>query len=228
LIRVGVGLHDSSAALLTYIHLFPEPFVLISTGTWCISLNPFNNQPVTYEELNQDCLCYLTETGKTVKASRLFAGKWHEEQVIKMANHFQLKSEYFSEIKYRPEIIKKVTCDRPEIQDMKLSSLNLNQYPTPELAYHIFMLQLVKLQAISTNLVLEETKIKNIYVDGGFSKNEVFMYLLADSFPSYNIYAASVAQASAFGAALVMHDKWNNKPVPENLVALQQYKVKNH
>src|SRR5207237_8627749 len=36
---VGAGLHDSSAALIPYLVNFTEPFVLISTGTWCISLN---------------------------------------------------------------------------------------------------------------------------------------------------------------------------------------------
>ena len=35
----GIGLHDSSAALIPYLISFTEPFVLISTGTWCISLN---------------------------------------------------------------------------------------------------------------------------------------------------------------------------------------------
>jgi len=216
LIQVGIGMHDSSAALLTYLHLFPEPFLLLSTGTWCISLNPFNDQPLTHEELNQDCLCYLTNTGKAVKASRLFAGKWHEEMVNKMASHFQLKPEYFSEIKYRPEIIKQPTAD-----------VDLNQYSSTEEAYHNFMYQLVKLQAASSKLVLEKTNIKNIYVDGGFSKNEIFMYLMADFFPSKNMYAASVAQASAFGAAIVIHNIWNDTPLPNNLVKLHHYKVKN-
>ena len=43
----GTGLHDSSAALIPYLTCFTEPFILISTGTWCITLNPFNNQPLT-------------------------------------------------------------------------------------------------------------------------------------------------------------------------------------
>ena len=40
-IIAGFGLHDSSAALIPYLHFINEPFILISTGTWCISLNPF-------------------------------------------------------------------------------------------------------------------------------------------------------------------------------------------
>ena len=71
---VGIGLHDSSAALIPYLVNFKEPFLLISTGTWCISLNPFNASPLSNFELESDCLCYLHYEGKPVKASRLFAG----------------------------------------------------------------------------------------------------------------------------------------------------------
>ncbi|MCP2937527.1 hypothetical protein NK983_33015, partial [Salmonella enterica subsp. enterica serovar Typhimurium] len=42
-IPVGVGLHDSSSALIPYLLDLGDPFVLLSTGTWCISLNPFNH-----------------------------------------------------------------------------------------------------------------------------------------------------------------------------------------
>ena len=56
---VGVGLHDSSAALIPLSASFNEPFILLSTGTWCISLNPFNHTMLSDYELNQDCLCYL-------------------------------------------------------------------------------------------------------------------------------------------------------------------------
>ncbi|MGB8195369.1 MAG: FGGY family carbohydrate kinase, partial [Chitinophagaceae bacterium] len=63
---VGVGLHDSSASLIPYLVNFHEPFILISTGTWCISLNPFDETPLCREELNLDCLCFLQYDGKPV------------------------------------------------------------------------------------------------------------------------------------------------------------------
>ena len=78
-LKVGAGLHDSSAALIPYLANFTEPFILISTGTWCISFNPFNNKSLTAKELQQDCLCYMEFNGKSVKASRLFAGYEHEQ-----------------------------------------------------------------------------------------------------------------------------------------------------
>jgi sugar (pentulose or hexulose) kinase len=76
---VGVGLHDSSASLIPYQNKTKEPFILISTGTWCVSMNPFANADLTEKELNNDCLCYLSTEGRPVKASRRMLGKKFED-----------------------------------------------------------------------------------------------------------------------------------------------------
>jgi glycerol kinase len=60
-------------------------------------------------------------------------------------------------------------------------------------------------------------------VDGGFSRNVVFMNLLAMAFPQLEVYATSMAQATALGAALVIHQSWNKKPLPNTLIKLQYY-----
>jgi L-fuculokinase len=39
-IMVGVGLHDSSAAVMPYLLEVDEPFMLVSTGTWWVTINP--------------------------------------------------------------------------------------------------------------------------------------------------------------------------------------------
>ena len=87
-IAVGAGLHDSSSAIIPYMINFTEPFVLLSTGTWSISMNPFNTTPLTFDEMQYDCLCYLQYKEKPVKAARLFAGNEHEVQTKKLASHF--------------------------------------------------------------------------------------------------------------------------------------------
>jgi hypothetical protein len=47
------------ALLLIYFTSFNDPFILLSTGTWCISLNPFNHSMLSDYELHEDCLyCY--------------------------------------------------------------------------------------------------------------------------------------------------------------------------
>lgn len=73
-IKVGAGIHDSSAALIPFVNNNIQPFILLSTGTWSICLNPFNNTKLTKQEFEQDCLCYLQPNGKPVKTSRLFLG----------------------------------------------------------------------------------------------------------------------------------------------------------
>jgi L-fuculokinase len=49
------------------------------------------------------------------------------------------------------------------------------------------------------------------------------MNLLADLFPEVKVWAASVAQATAVGTALAIHQSWNNKTLPNNLIQLKRY-----
>lgn len=197
-IAVGLGLHDSSAALIPYHESFKKTFVLISTGTWSISLNPFNPIPLTPEELRQDCLCYLTPP--PTKASRLFAGYEHEQAMKKIAAQFGVSEDFYKKVGFNPN-------------------------SPAESAYLDFMRDLLEKQVKSTQLVLQGIYAPPyyIFVDGGFSKNEIFMSLLAQAFPNVEVFAAEVAQATALGAALPIHRYWNEKPIPDNLISLKKY-----
>jgi glycerol kinase len=68
--------------------------------------------------------------------------------------------------------------------------------------------------------------VKNIFVDGGFGKNDVFMNLLASSFPHMKVYAADIPRASSLGAALILHDHLSKARVPSHLINLKYYEVK--
>ncbi|QJD78062.1 FGGY-family carbohydrate kinase [Spirosoma rhododendri] len=232
--KVGVGLHDSSAALIPYLASFSEPFVLISTGTWCISLNPFNTQPLTAEELQYDCLCFLNYQGQPVKASRLFAGYEHEQQVQRLAAHFGVPVDTYKQVPYDPSLIDELptrpvqpipdplTTKQPAVLvQSAFIRRDLTDFDTYEQAYHQLIHDIVAQQLISTELVLHRSPVDRIFVDGGFSKNPIYMALLASAFPQLNVSAASVAQATALGAALAIHDNWNPLPLPDNLVQLR-------
>ena len=52
------------------------------------------------------------------------------------------------------------------------------------------------------------------------------MQLLTDSFPEIEIYAASIPQASALGAALAIHAYWNEKNIPIDIIELKYYASK--
>jgi sugar (pentulose or hexulose) kinase len=71
--------------------------------------------------------------------------------------------------------------------------------------------------------VLTGTDVKRIFVDGGFSKNAIYMNLLAAAFPDIEVYAASMAQATALGTALAVHHSWNKRPIPNDLIELKYY-----
>lgn len=199
-IPVGIGLHDSSAALIPYQKSINHPFVLLSTGTWSITMNPFNQSILTQSELQQDCLCYLSYTGKQIKSSRLFAGHLHDEMTKELVKHFSVESDAYKRISLK--------------EDYTEQSF--------EHAYIQMIKKLIKQQVESTDLVMTK-EIRDIFVDGGFTKNLVFMKLLAESYAEKNVYAAEVAQASSLGAALIMHPFWNEKSFEtDKLVKIQR------
>jgi sugar (pentulose or hexulose) kinase len=230
---VGIGLHDSSAALIPYLVNFHEPFILLSTGTWCISLNPFDDSPLTKEELQKDCLCFMSFEGKPVKASRLFAGYEHEQQVKRIADHFNQSAPRYRTMDFNPEIIaalqkknqgfKNLQPDKNILKTSFFSKRELSDFANDEEAYHQLMLDIMNQQYSSTQLVLKGTKVKRIFVDGGFSKNIIYMNLLACCFPDIEIFAASMAQATAMGAALSIHSAWNKKSLPNDIIELKYF-----
>ncbi len=225
---VGVGLHDSSAALIPYLASFQEPFILLSTGTWCIALNPFNSSPLTREELQLDCLCYMDYQGNPVKASRLFAGHEHEQQARRIADHFQVSVDTLTTMPFNPQMALRSSLATPQakdpIQGLKLFQQRpLNEFRSAEEAYHQLILDLVCAQYHALHRVLQQSPVRQIFVDGGFSQNQIFMTLLASVFPEIEVSAASIPQATSIGAALAIHSHWNPLPIPQNLVSCKRY-----
>lgn len=230
-LKAGIGLHDSSSALIPYLTCFSESFVLISTGTWCISLNPFNNEPLTPEELRQDCLCYLSYQRRPVKAARLFAGNEHEQYIQKMSSHFSVPIDTFKKIIFQTNLWLKIIEEqsaKTNTQAQSFEKRKLTDFVSYEEAYHQFIYTIIQQQKKSTSLVLSQHPPNQIFVDGGFANNPVFMQMLANVFPEYKVYAATVSQASALGAALVIHREWNTQRIPENLIALKYYSPVNN
>ncbi len=228
-IEAGIGLHDSSAALIPYLASFSAPFILLSTGTWCISLNPFSNEPLTAQELQQDCLCYLDYQGHAVKASRLFAGNEHEQQVKMLAGYFNVDSDYYKQVVFIPSLWKKmnaaseVTPVKTGVSVSAFTDRDLTIFMSFEEAYHQLIYDIIRQQQLSTSLIMGTTKVSRIFVDGGFARNAVYMHMLAAAFPAMEVFSASVSQATAIGAALAIQTSWNSKPVPADIIDLKLF-----
>ncbi|QDA59433.1 FGGY-family carbohydrate kinase [Hymenobacter jejuensis] len=206
-ILVGVGLHDSSAAVLPYLQQHEEPFLLISTGTWAITLNPFNRQPLTTELLRRDCLSFLSPKGEMTKASRVFFGREHDFQVQRIAHHFHVKPDFYhSLVQVRPpdELSSafKPWCmhGTGPFPEQPAQEWDLTVFGTAVEAYQHLMQGLMSILKESISLVRQNERM--IYVDGGFARNPLFMQTLACQFPDAKIRTLEVPQATALGALI--------------------------
>lgn len=198
-IAVGVGLHDSSSALIPYLKHRGTNFMLLSTGTWCISLNPFNHSPLTEEELKNDCLCYLQSNGNPVKAARYFGGHIHQEFVQNIATHFSVSQDEILTYTFTNEEI--LELKKNDIGEGYLTAIDAKS------AYFIALQKLVKDQKKSMEWVLHNADVDEIIVDGGFAQNKLFMQLLSYQFSNKKIIASSVHQGSSLGAAMVLKEQ---------------------
>jgi L-fuculokinase len=86
------------------------------------------------------------------------------------------------------------------------------------------MIDLVDIQVKSSCLVLDKTPVARLFVDGGFSQNDIFMKLMANAMPQVELFAASLAQATALGAAMAIHKDWNTRKIPSDLIHVKQFK----
>jgi sugar (pentulose or hexulose) kinase len=192
--EVGIGIHDSSAALIPYLTREKKPFLLLSTGTWSICLNPFNTEPLTAEEFEQDCLFYMRPDGATVKASRLFLGKIHDEAVEKLTAKFHQKAEATREIRFDNDIFNKILR----------GLLHNNHAENLTEAYHILIFDLIKIQVEKIKLAAGSVAYEKIIIDGGFAKNDLYLTMLKRALPNVKIEPSDMPQGTALGAALAL------------------------
>lgn len=211
-VRIGTGIHDSSAALLPYMFLDENPFLLISTGTWSISLNPFSQEILTAEDLKNDCLNFMHIDGKTVRASRLLLGNEYALQTERLATHYGKSKDYHTSVGVDDMLLQNLLKDDTQYfhfeniskRDNQSTHSDLQEFSSFEEAYHQLMIELVRLQVISAKRAMGKTQIEKIYVDGGFASNNLYLKILKYYFPKYFISAKQLPQGSALGAAMMV------------------------
>jgi len=213
-LKIGVGIHDSSSALLPYILSKKKPFLLLSTGTWSIALNPFNSESLSREDIAANCLNYLRIDGKRVKASRFFMGNEYRLQVEKLCAYYHKEYGFHREVKFDQNIYLSL-IQKPSVyfkfEGISLQRMpqktDLEQFETFEEAYHQLMIELMELQVDTINKAIGNSKINKIYIDGGFTDNDVFMKLMSHHFSAFKVLSTHSPLGSALGAAMVISDK---------------------
>lgn len=214
-IKTGLGIHDSSASLVPYLQNSKEDFILISTGTWCISMNPFNKEPLTSEQLKNDCLCFLTPEKQQVKSSRLFLGHFHDKWLVKLDHYFGVDGKYYQNIDSSPGLEESLNQKFGEtllffpLGVEKFSEgfeeVDLSVFANYREAYTRLIIELAQLCIRSIELIIpKKDTTKTIYISGGFSRNKIFVSLLVKYFTKKKVLTSEIDNASALGAALVV------------------------
>lgn len=228
-IKIGVGIHDSSAALLPYVRSIKKEFVLVSTGTWSIVFNPFTRQPISNDIHDKDTINYMRINGKPVKARRLFLGNEYKLQVAELNKHFGVTEDYHRHIAFNYDTYFELTKDFEYYFAWKSIEADTAPKETKipftkyEHAYHQLMLELVQLQMDSIKHILDDTDIKRIYIDGGFTNNDLYIKLLSHYFRDKKLRTTDASLGSALGAAISISDrKLNSKFLKKN------YALKKH
>jgi hypothetical protein len=141
-------------------------------------------------------------------------GQIHESALKFINEHFRKPEDYYKKIKADEQLSsflkskfesKKVFFQTdPYSRDLK-EYIDMYEFNTYEEAYHQLMNELGDLIIESINLVIPiKDDIENIYITGGFSKNDLFLNLISRAYPSKSVYTSEIANGSALGAALVV------------------------
>jgi len=214
-LKTGSGIPHSSAALVPYLEGTKEQFILISTGTWCIFMNPFNTEPLTAEQLRGDTLFHISLNQKQVKSSRFFLGHIHDKNVEKLNEYFGIQDELYKTIKIRDLKIWKLLMNkqgriffrRGIPGDYVDNEVDMSQFLTFADAYHQMMSDLVDSCMESLRLILPaDDKTEVVYVTGSFTRNDTFVRLLAARLPDKRVFTSEINDASALGAAMEVYD----------------------
>ncbi len=215
--KVGSGLHDSSAALIPYLQSSNNSFILISTGTWSIQLNPFNHNSLTSEQLNKDCLCYLKSNGDQVMASRLLLGKEHDHQVERIASHFKVSKEIINSLPFDETVFVKIRTEQKTefypacmegsgpFPEHQIKSWDISVFENADEAYHRLIYDLLLMLHVSIQLI-DQTKVETLFVDGGFARNTIFLNTLANIIDQKKILASYLPQSTAMGAFIHLNN----------------------
>jgi L-fuculokinase len=209
-VKIGLGIHDSSSSLYNYMSEQHQPFILLSTGTWSIAMNPFTKDLLTDEDLKNDCLFYMNVDGSAAKASRLFLGNEYALQIKQLEGQYPQHD--FHHIKYSEvisEIVKKdnllyFNFESLPKRESQPSITNFALFYSYEHAYHQLMKELMDLQIKAIDRIKGKAEITKIIVDGGFTKNELFIKMLSNAYPALVIEIADNPIGAALGAFKVL------------------------
>ncbi|MDR2553171.1 MAG: carbohydrate kinase [Treponema sp.] len=243
---VTLGIHDSNSALLPH---FAKKgvagFVLNSTGTWCVIMNPMDRYGFKPEELGKVVFFNISAFGKPVKTAIFLGGLEFETwSTCFQARHEKKDSPPWDEGLYR-SILKEQNCFLlPELTpgsgqfpsstariveggrvwtftDIKAAVQGRAGFSVlpPSFANYEKLFALLRISLVMQTLTaLERTGIgkdHEIYTEGGFRKDSSYNLLLSSALKDNRVFLTDIAEATALGAAMTAKMALTGKDLAE-------------
>jgi len=212
-VAVGTGLHDSSSSIIPLLEKEKNnDFILLSTGTWIIAMNPFSKETLTKHQLQNNCLCFMTPQKQQIKSSMQFLGKIHEVYITALSNHFKVDVNKHLHLHLNKKLCQELIYENSRVflsegidEDFNAHPNLLANYASYETAYYQLIFEISKKVIHGIKLISDENSaIKDVYISGGFNKNLIFITFLKLLKSDIIIKISDCKNESALGAALMM------------------------
>ncbi len=218
-------IHDSNAALLPYLVTEQEPFLLNSTGTWCVVMRPAEQVAFAEEEIGKSVFYNLSANGTPVKTAILMAGLEFEtytgilrslhnvdtlpgfnpdvyKRVVAEKSAFILPSIVVGSGQFpdsRPRVVEGDSIY--ELEEIRNGTRIPSFFQDLETAYAVLNLSIVAQSVVAFSRV-GAGEVTHAYTEGGFRNNTDYNALMASLFPEQHMSLTGIPEASAFGAAM--------------------------
>jgi sugar (pentulose or hexulose) kinase len=220
---ITMGIHDSNSALLPHFAKKGEQgFILNSTGTWCVIMNPVEKYGFAPEELGKVVFFNISAFGTPIKTAIFLGGMEFETwSQLFLKRHGRKDSPGWNEALYHSILTEKRLFLLPELTPgsgqfpfsrARIVENGKNYYfdttdampPCFEDYEKCFAALRISL-VMQTLTALERTGIKTgyeVYTEGGFRKDESYGRLLASALVSNKVFKTDINEATALGAAM--------------------------
>ena len=222
---VTVGIHDSNASMLPYMISMDEPFLLNSTGTWCVIMNEKEQVKFEKDELGKVVFYNMNAFWKPVKTAIFLGGMEFEHYsnlLMQMHNRSDIPS-FDAKVYQRvlddndkfilPSVARGIgqfpeSLPRVIEKDLVFSLENIESGSAIPAFFNNYEEALAVLNlslAIQTKVSFDRadmTKGLQVFTEGGFSKNDSYNTLMTSFYPESKFYLTGLKEASAFGAAI--------------------------
>jgi sugar (pentulose or hexulose) kinase len=232
---VTLGIHDSNASLLPHFAKKSAAadganFVLNSTGTWCVIMNPVKEYGFAKEELGKVVFFNISAFGTPVKTAIFLGGQEFETwSKAFMARHGRTDFPGWNEALYRSILGEKNIFLMPELtrgsgqfpasrariiengkeyffEDISSALIRRDGNLPPCFSDYEKLFAVLRISLVMQTLTaLERTGVakgREIYVEGGFRRDESYNRLLSSAFPENRLCLTDIAEATALGAAM--------------------------